>query len=246
VSVKSLAYYSIAFTLANMTTMFSLAMVQSLIPAFSQLLAPDKRAELNALFSRSLRISIVGLLPSIMLLFVVARPFFTIWAGPEFGEASVYPFYILLAGIFFSITVYIPNCVMMAYGRPDILAKVFWLELVPYAGLAFFLIGSYGIVGAALAWTLRELVNAFIFIWLTRRIVGVSFGLFRQFADFLLGAAFLAPPVLFAVMYGNFSLWLIPLAAGSLGLYLLLVWKRLAEREEKVWLTNKIGGFLKR
>jgi O-antigen/teichoic acid export membrane protein len=40
VSVKALAYYSVAFTFANMATMFSQAMIQSLIPAFSQLQTP--------------------------------------------------------------------------------------------------------------------------------------------------------------------------------------------------------------
>lgn len=241
VSVKSLAYYSVAFTFANMTTMFSMAMVQSLIPAFSQLLTPEKRTELDALFSRALRISLVGLLPSIMVLFVIARPFFTIWAGAEFGLESVYPFYILLSGIFFSIMVYVPNCLIMSYGRPDINAKVYWIELLPYAVIAFFLINSFGILGAALAWSLRETLNAFIFIWLTKRIVGVSFNFFSLFVSLALGVFILMPPMLFAVFYNNFSLWLIPFVAISMSLYLLLIWKRLVNKDEKVWIKNKIG-----
>jgi O-antigen/teichoic acid export membrane protein len=246
VSIQSLAYYSIAFTFANMTTMFSLAMVQSLIPAFSQLLTPEKKTELNALFSRSLRISVVGLLPSIMFLYVIAQPFFTIWAGPEFGRESVYPFHILLIGIFFSIIVYVPNCVVMAYGRPDILAKVQWIELLPYAFLAYFLIGSYGIVGAALAWTIREMINAVIYIYVTKRIVGVSFNFFNQFPFLLLGFILLLPPMLFVAYYDNFSLWLIPLVIASLIFYFFVVWNKLINPEEIIWLKAKIQGFLKK
>src|SRR3982750_4859265 len=97
-SVKTLAYYSVAFTLAMMMTTLSASMTQSLIPAFSQLLRPDKLAQLNNLFSRAFRINILLMLPVLALLFVIARPFFTLWAGPDFGRESTVPFYILLVG----------------------------------------------------------------------------------------------------------------------------------------------------
>ncbi len=41
-TVETLAHYAVAFTLATMATMFSSAMIQSLVPAFSQLLKPEK------------------------------------------------------------------------------------------------------------------------------------------------------------------------------------------------------------
>jgi hypothetical protein len=44
VSVESLAYYSIAFTFSTMTSLLSFAMIQALLPAFSQLLGDEKRA----------------------------------------------------------------------------------------------------------------------------------------------------------------------------------------------------------
>lgn len=245
ISVQSLAYYSVAFTFAGMTTMLSYATVQSLIPAFSQLLTPEKRTEFDALFSRALRISLIGLLPAVMFLFVIARPFFTIWAGEEFGKESVYPFYILLAGVFFTIIVFVPNSVVMAYGRTDVFAKAYWIELLPYAFAAFLLTNSLGILGAALAWSLKEILNAFIFIWLTKRIVGVSFNFFSQFAGLALGLLILMPPMLFAAFYDNFSPWLIPLAAFCVGFYLFIVWKKLVNRDEKLWIKDKINKFLK-
>lgn len=243
VSVQSLAYYSIAFTFANMTTMVSMSIVQTLIPAFSQLLTPEKRIELDALFSRGLRVSLIGLLPSVMFLFVIAKPFFTIWLGEEFGRESVYPFYILLSGIFFSIIVYVPNGVLTAYGRPDIFAKTHWIEFLPYALAAYWLIISFGIFGAALVWSLREILNAFLFIWMTKRIVGVSFNFISQFAVLSLGLLIISPPMLFAAFYNNFSLWLVPLVTVCMGLYLLLIWKKMVNQEEKVWIENKLQGF---
>src|SRR5262249_34924118 len=99
-TVKVLAYYSVAFTFANMATLFSLAMGQSLVPAFSQLLTPERRQQLLSLYSRAVRISIFGLLPVLAVLCVIARPFFTVWGGEDFGRESTWPFYVLLIGLF--------------------------------------------------------------------------------------------------------------------------------------------------
>jgi O-antigen/teichoic acid export membrane protein len=101
VSVKALAYYSVAFSVAMMATVFSQAMVQSLVPAFSRLDRATSRAELERLLSRSIRINILWLLPTLTVMFVAAKPLFSVWAGEDFGTESVLPFYILLASLFF-------------------------------------------------------------------------------------------------------------------------------------------------
>lgn len=246
VSVKSLAYYSIAFTLANMTTMFSLAMVQSLIPAFSQLLAPERRGELNALFSRSLRVSMVALIPMIALLFVIARPFFTIWAGTEFGRESVVPFYVLLVGVVFSIFVYVPNSVMMAFGRPDILGKVFWIELVPYGLLAYWLILRYGIVGAAMAWTVREMITTVVLATCARRVVGISFDFLGESVRLGWAGIAFVPALIFAFFYDNFSLWLLPITVVSTLVYGFVIWKSVVTLDERHWFLGKLDAFRRR
>jgi O-antigen/teichoic acid export membrane protein len=245
VSVDSLAFYSIAYTFASMATLFSNAMTQSLVPAFSQLLAPAKRAEFDALFSRSIRLNLIWVLPAIMVMFVVARPFFTIWAGPEFGVRSAPPFYILLFGLMFNILAYIPHSTITASGRTDVLAKLYWIELVLYFLAAFWLVNSYQIMGAAAAWSLRVIVDAFVVIWLAKNIGGVSFKFFNHFAGLAVGVILLLPPVIFASVFDNFSPWLIPLVAISMAAYTLLVWKTLIDGDEKKWIVAKLENLLK-
>lgn len=246
VEVKSVGYYSIASTFANMTTMFSMAMVQTLIPAFSQLMSPEKRAELNKLFSRTLRLSLIGLLPSIMLMLVVAQPFFTVWAGKEYGENSVYPCYILLAGIFFSILVYIPNCILLSSGRSEVFARFYLIEIVPYAILTYFLISYWGIIGAALAWSIREIVNALFFIRFTKKYTGLSLNLSRQLRGFITGFLMMVPAALLALFYDNFSWWLILLTPAGVLAYFIIVWKKLVDENERVWVRNTINRLLRR
>lgn len=245
VSVQSLAYYSVAFTFANMATMFSLAMTQSLIPAFSQLLAPDKKIEFETLFARSIRLNLIWILPGLTCMFVIAKPFFTIWAGAEFGAESSMPFYILLLGLFFSILAFIPHSTITASGRTDVLAKLYWIQLVLYVVAALWLVHSYQIVGAAIAWSLRATIDAFLVIWLSKKIVGVSVNFFSHFVSLFIGVIFLLLPVAFAVFYDNFSLWLIPVTFISLALYAGIIWRNFVDSDEKKWIKAKAGNLLR-
>ncbi len=245
VSVQSLAYYSIAFTFANMATMFSQSMTQSLVPAFSQLLAPEKRIEFDTLFARSIRLNLIWLLPAIMFMCVVAKPFFTIWAGAEFGRESSIPFYVLLFGLFFNILAYIPHSTITASGRTDVFAKLYWIELVLYLSMAVWLVNSYQIIGAAMAWSLRVIIDAFAIIWLAKRITGARFKFFNHFGSLLIGIILLLPPVIFAVFYDNFSWWLIPLALICTAAYALVIWKTFVDGDERKWIKSKIENLLK-
>lgn len=244
VSVSALAYYSVAFTFASMATMFSGSMLQSLVPAFSQLLAPEKKTEFDALFSRGMRLNLIWLLPAIMFLFVIAKPFFTLWAGEEFGRESPLPFYILLVGLFFNILAYIPHSTITARGRTDIFAKLYWVELAFYAVSVVVLITYFGIAGAAAAWSLRVVIDAFIIIWFSKRIAGVPFKFFSQAGILALGLCLLAPPVLFAAFYDNFSRWLIMIVPFSMALYILLMWKTFVGAGERSWIKSRLKNLL--
>ncbi len=234
-STKELAYYSVAYTLASMTTMLTLAIGQTLIPAFSQMLAPEKRTSLNLLFNRSFKTTLICLLPTVMVMVVVAKPFFTIWAGKEFGMQSTMPFYILMGGIFFSLLMYIPNSILLAFGKTSIFAKTYWIEILPYILLAFVLIREIGILGAAVVWSLREIINAFVFFWYSRKYTGVSLNVREYIRKFFPALLLLSPPVIFALTWNNFSLVLVGITLVSLVLYLILCWKLLLSGEERKW-----------
>ena len=239
-SVEALAYYSVAFTFSSMATMFSSAMIQSLLPAFSQLLTSEKKAELNKLFSRSLRINIIGLLPIIAFLFVIAKPFFTVWAGEDFGRESSAPFYILLFGLFFNIIAYIPHSVLMASGRSDVFAKIYWIELFPYIFIIAILTYRFGAVGAALAWSLRVILDASVIIWFSVKITKISLNIFNCNGKlFLVSSLLLVPPILIALSIDNYSIWLLFLMPVCFMFYFLVVWKNFIENEEKALLVNK-------
>jgi O-antigen/teichoic acid export membrane protein len=240
-SVEQLAYYSVAFTLSNAATLFGLSMSQSILPAFSQLLDPDRSSQLKALYSRVLKISVFGLLPLIAALFVIARTFFTVWAGPDFGRESTIPFYLLLGGLIFNLNAYIPSALILSAGRSDLFAKFYWIELVPYIIATAVLTGMYGADGAAQAWSARTIIDAFLFFWFAKRVRGVETRL--DAAKIGIGAGLLAPAVVLTLVYSANGLWLsAPLLLISAVIYALFVWKYVLADEERHWAMLHVLG----
>jgi O-antigen/teichoic acid export membrane protein len=246
ISVQSLAFYTVAFSLASMATLFSTAMVQSLIPAFSQLLASEKRQQFNDLFSRSLKLIIILMLPSLMVLSVIAKPFFTLWAGPDFGRESPGPFYILLGGLFFFMVAFVPWASIVSVGRTDLMAKILWSELVPYIIGAALLINYFGIIGAALAWSLRVAADAVLQLWFARKVAGARLELRSTVPAALLGIIILAPSPLIAILYNNFSPVLIVTIPLSIVVYLIVVWWLFVTKDERNVIAAKFQTVLGR
>src|SRR5690606_15548407 len=134
-------------------TLFSVAMAQSLIPAFSQLQSESNRSQLSALYSRAIRMNLIWLAPVLVVLAIFGESLITIWAGEEFGANAARPFNILLIGIGFHVVATPARAALMASGRSDVIAKVGWAEVVPYIAMVVIAASLYGGVGAAVAWS---------------------------------------------------------------------------------------------
>lgn len=242
-NVETLAFYSVAFTFASMAGMWTAAMTQSLVPAFSQLLAPERRDFLNSLYTRSVRLNLFGLLPVVTVLFVMARPFFTIWAGPDYGRESTVPFYILLVGLLLNLNAHVAGALIVALGRTDAQAKVYWIGLLPYGAVVTVLASTFGAEGAALSWSIQVTATALVYNLMARRFGGISFR-FIDHAWMIIGSmVILMPPVLAAWLRPEMLPLQVALLALSLAGYAAFLWKYLMESDERAWLVGRFGRF---
>ena len=244
-SVKTLAYYSVAATFASMITLFSSSMIQSLIPAFSQLQGEDRRDQLNALYSRGIRLNLIWVLPVLVFLAVIAKPFFTFWGGEDFGRESPMPFYIILGGLAFNVLAYFPYATIMASGRTGIFAKLYWFELVPYILLVIWFTMRYGASGTAAAWSIRIIADAVILFALAKKIGGVSFKT-QTIRSFTGAFAIMLLPFAAILYFRELNPVVIIVTLISTAIYALIVWKVVLEREEIAWLSNKFNSYFAR
>jgi O-antigen/teichoic acid export membrane protein len=239
-SVETLAYYSVAAAFAGMVGVFSGSIAQSLMPAFSQLQSEENRPALNALYSRAIRASLIWLIPAVVFMIIAARPFFTYWFSPDFGRESTVPFYIITVGFFFMVISYFPYTVVMASGRSDIFAKIYWAELLPYLILVWLLATRLGAAGAALAWGLRAIFDASLLFTLARKIGGVSY---RQsnVPQFLAAVAIMLLPLAALLYFQELNLPVIAIALAAAAAYSSIVLARVLAKDELAWLRSRIG-----
>lgn len=244
-SVATLAYYSVAATLAAMLTLFSGSIAQSIMPAFSQLQGEVNRPALNALYSRGVRLTLVWLIPASVFMTLAGEPFFTYWFSPDFGRESTAPYYITIVGLFVNVLAYFPYAAIMASGRSDIFAKIYWIELVPYVLLVWVLASKFGAMGAAAAWSIRVWTDGLLLFWLAGRVGGVSY-LHSNFRFIVLGLAVMVIPLLSLACLGSLNVLTVIIAAVSGVIYSYVVWTRVVLKEEANWLKAKIVSTFRR
>lgn len=241
VSVRAIAYYSIALTVATMMTMLSGSMVQSLIPAFSQMQDEKNRHEAERLYSMSIRLILCALIPSLTTIAALSRPFLTVWAGDEFGFEATAPLRILLFGLAFNAVAYFPLSIVIASGRTSALARLYWTELLIYVPYSFLMVSNFSVLGAAIAWTTRAVIDSVALMLLAAR-----FGRVRMRWDGwqlqTIGVALLLSPSLIFGNSSSVSAALIFLCISVLVLYGLLIWFYYLNESERSWLKNMIVG----
>jgi O-antigen/teichoic acid export membrane protein len=233
-SVQALAYYSVAFTLAYMLTQLPVAVVHSLVPAFSQLQVHPDHAEIELLYGHALRGMLYWAVPGATFICAVARPFFTLWAGPQFGRESTLPLYFLIGGVVCEIMAYTPNALLVAQGRTAFIARCQWLLLVPYLFVSAFMIHRFGAAGAAGAWSLRALAGAVILSTSAARTSGFTFAPWpANKRDYILTVTILLLPVTLAAFLTTSAIVRTGVACAAVAVYAVLLLTRVLTDDER-------------
>ena len=241
VSVQSLAFYAVAANLAGLLTIVSSAMSQSLIPAFVRLQRDELLPEREVMFQRATKIALLTFLPMMATLLSVAGPLLRLWAGEEIGLRGVAPLYVIVAGLMFNLMAFVPLASLMAEGKTHLLAKLYWIELVPYSIMVWYLSSHYAELGAAAAWTVRVIADASLLFYLNFKSTGLKPTLPAP-KGFLLGAAVLAVPILLTTMKDLSSWWTLFALVASLVLYGFIVVFALLTESERFWVRGIFKG----
>ena len=95
-------------------------------------------------------------------------------AGGDFAAESTVTMQILAMGVLINSLAHMPFALLQGVGRPDLPAKFHLIELPVYVGIAWILIGEFGIAGAAEAWTIRVAIDTVLIFIVTFKIYRIS------------------------------------------------------------------------
>ena len=157
-TLGAVTFYSAPYEMVTRLWVFPASLMATIFPAFSALGGEPQRRE--ALAARSVKYILVLLGPVVVAVLAVASDVLRLWLGPEFAVQSTRALQILAAGVLINSLAFVPFALLQAVGRPDLPAKLHILELPLQAILVWWLVGSFHITGAAMAWTARVAVDA--------------------------------------------------------------------------------------
>ncbi|QCC91557.1 flippase [Enterobacter cloacae] len=103
-------------------------------------------------------------------LFIASSWVLQIWLGKGYEAASI-TLKILLVGFVFNSLAQIPYTCIQAKGYSKITAKLHMAEILPYFGLLYVLISHFSYNGAAVAWTIRVIIDFSILSILYKKVV---------------------------------------------------------------------------
>jgi len=172
--LAAVGYYTAPYEGITRLLMIPISLITALFPLLTGLSAAAALARVDRLFSSSMRVvlAVMGLPALIALVF--APEILRIWMGPVYAAEGATALRILAVGVLINAAAQIPYTFLEAAGRPDVPAKFHVAELVVHLPIAWWLVGAYGIDGAALAWTLRVTIDTTLLLLAAHRIVPVS------------------------------------------------------------------------
>ena len=162
------AFYSVPSEIINRLLLIPGAISKALFPRLS------KRRDTAAADHRSgIVLTLAASLLTIIPIFIFARLILRVWMGPEYVGEPVTVLRILLVGFFFMSMAFSPFTDLQARGHSKATAFIHLAQVIPYLAALILMTTYYGILGTAVAWTARTMVDYFVMEYYSRRLSGL-------------------------------------------------------------------------
>ena len=153
--VSAVTYYAVPMNLVMRSQVFPSALVRTLFPRLSGL-GPE---EARALATKALKALAFGYAIVCAPAIVLAPTFLRYWIGPEFAISAAPIATILFVGAWVNALAFVPYELVQSQGRADLTGKFHAAEALPFVAVLWSLTSAFGLVGAAVAWSLRVTID---------------------------------------------------------------------------------------
>lgn len=236
VSSAAVAYYATPYEVVTKVWVITGALGSVIFPAFANNF-PREPSYTSLMFTRATRYVFMTIFPLTLLAETMAYSALFFWLGPEFAENSFRASQMLAVGVFLVGLGSIPHAFLQAIGRPDLPAKLNFIELPIYLLGFWWATNKYGIEGASAVWTMRALVDTWFLFLFAEKCLPVKTGTMRNLA-YTLGA------VLPIYAFGSLPFG-IKIKAMFLGFVMVafsfIVWRLLLEKDERILIKRYVS-----
>ncbi len=158
ISMAAVTYYATPYEVVSRLAFIPAAVASVLFPALSFSLAAN-RNDATKILQRGMDAIALLVLPLMILVTLFAEYGLRLWAGNDVALFGTRVLQWLALGVLFNSFAVMAVVQIQALGRPDLSAKLYLAELLPYGLTLWWLTHRYGIEGTAVALTIRAGVD---------------------------------------------------------------------------------------
>jgi len=176
-SLGSVAMYSVPQEVALRMLFIPGAFAIALFPRLASLAMTQEEGTGARIAEKATRMCLAMTLPGCIAACAVARPTLMLWLGTDFAHLGAPVLQCLMIGVAVSAPAQIAFTKLQAVGRARSSALLHLAEVAPYCIALWFAASRLGVMGAAVVWTGRVLLDAALMIVLMRRFDPRAFGM---------------------------------------------------------------------
>jgi len=169
ISAEAVAYFSVSYDVLTNLLVIPGVLISVLFPAFTQLLQSSP-AETRVLYRKAAVHLLAVMLPLAAAAVLLARPALAWWINEDFAENGYRVAQLIGIGVLINSFGHLSAAIVQAFGRPDLTAGLHLAELVLYVPYLWWLVGAYGIDGAAMAWVIRVSISTAALYFIANRV----------------------------------------------------------------------------
>lgn len=229
-SLEEFTYYTVPFAAVFRLAGFAVAVSNVLMPRIAAVTAAGNHRAAADLTHRATQAAVAGMFLVLAPLLACAPEILSLWLGSKFAAEATLPTRILLVGMLANAAVYPSHAVIRARARPSTLARLYSMELPLHLALVYVGVQLWGTAGAAMAWTIRVVIDALAHRVLAHHALKASIGRVREFLIPLLTLGALA--TFFQVVDASL---LLRLASSGVLMGVLIAWFLFTNDRSNLW-----------
>lgn len=239
--IAVVTYYAAPQELVTKLWLFSFAVLPVFFSALSTTATRDPERT-AALFDKLMRFTLSAMFLPALLIVALAPDILRLWLGSPFEMQSTMVMQVMAIAVFVNCVGQGGYTLIQGLGRPDITGKYHLAELPVFALLLWYLLPRYGIMGAAMAWSIRTVGDTMLLLGTCPRLLEQTRGTIARTSLWLVGCAVVLVGSMF--LQGTATRLILSLIAGVA--WLVLVWRfLLTEQEKSLPLTRLLSGVLR-
>ncbi len=171
---SAVSYYTIPYSLTSRILLLSNSVGNSIFPKLANM--AEKQAQVLA--DRSTAILITIMTPIVITALPLIDPFLKVWLGGELADKAAGVGEIILVGAWINTLVIPHNTYLQADGKKlKKVVLIYFFEIPVYFMLLWIGLMYWGVIGAAIAWTLRVSIDSALLLILSgafKRVLSIS------------------------------------------------------------------------